>query len=160
MKKRDEEFNLERIGRIQAQQNAQRKVEELSQERVARQRAQEDALRKDADLDRERVRCERIAAEAREIREQAEALGMTAQQTDNKRETRSVTEVRLLKDERDRVKQQLDRVAKQNEAADRDAAEAKAAQRELEMRAADERRAFEQQLEKQKADYNALVRES
>src|SRR5208282_1019413 len=36
----------------------------------------------------------------------------------------------------------------------------KAAQRELEMKAADERRAFEQQLEKQKADYDTLVRES
>ena len=84
---------------------------------------------------------------------------MTAQQTDNKRETRSVTEVRLLKDERDSVKQQLDRVAKQNEAAQRDASDAKAAQRELEMKVADERRAFEQQLEKQKIDYDALVRE-
>ena len=129
VKRRDEEFNLERIGRPQAQQDAQRKAEELNQERVARQLAQDEVLRKDADLSRERIRCERIEAEAREIREQAEALRMTAQQTDNKRKTRSVTEVRLLKDERDRVKQQLDRVAKQNEAAQRDAADAKAATR-------------------------------
>ena len=119
-----------------------------------------DALRKDADLSRERIRCERIEAEAREIREQAEALQAAARQTDSKRETRSDTEIKRLKDERDRVKQQLERVAKQNQAAERDAAEAKAAQRDLETQAADDRRAFERQLEKQKADYDALVSES
>src|SRR5208282_4658286 len=107
MKRRDEEFNLERIGRLQAQQDAQRRAEELSQERTVRQQAQAEALRK------------------------------AARQTDNKRETRSDTEIRRLKDERDRVKQQLDLVAKQNEVAERDAAYAKAAQRDLETQAAD-----------------------
>jgi hypothetical protein len=96
-------------------------------------------LRKEEQSAKERVRCQRIEEDALAVRERAAALQTEVLQADNKCVTRSDTELRLIKEERDKVQRQLDQVTKHHQAAERVAAEAKSAQRSLEVNAADER---------------------
>jgi len=140
--------------------NVRQLEEAIGLERIARLRAEEESQLKEADLARERVRRLRAEEEAQTVVEQAAALREETQQTDSKRETRSDTEMRALKEERDRLRHQFDQMVLHHHAAEDAAQKARTAQREIEAKAADDRREFEHERQKQKSEYDMLVQES